>query len=112
MTSISTSELPGIPPAAAIVVRTGGSSPKRPSKHLVHPGVVLQVVQIDVALQDLLHRRSGRLELLLDAVQHNLGVQLDVAFGTCAPTPAMNSRLPYATVLLNSGVLAGFLPSL
>jgi len=30
MTSISTSEFPGMPPAAAIVVRTGGSSPKRP----------------------------------------------------------------------------------
>ena len=30
MQSISTSELPGIPPAAAIVVRTGGSGPKRP----------------------------------------------------------------------------------
>jgi len=28
--SISTSELPGIPPAAAIVVRTPGSGPKRP----------------------------------------------------------------------------------
>ncbi len=30
MTSISTSEFPGMPPAAAIVVRTGGFSPKRP----------------------------------------------------------------------------------
>ncbi len=30
MQSISTSELPGIPPAAAMVVRTGGSGPKRP----------------------------------------------------------------------------------
>ena len=30
ITSISTSELPGIPPGAAIVVRTGGSAPKRP----------------------------------------------------------------------------------
>ncbi len=30
MTSISTSEFPGIPPAAAIVVRTGGSGPKAP----------------------------------------------------------------------------------
>jgi hypothetical protein len=30
MPSISTSELPGIPPATAIVVRTGGSGPKRP----------------------------------------------------------------------------------
>jgi hypothetical protein len=30
MQSISTSELPGMPPAAAIVVRTGGSGPKRP----------------------------------------------------------------------------------
>jgi hypothetical protein len=30
MQSISTSELPGMPPAAAIVVRTGGSEPKRP----------------------------------------------------------------------------------
>src|SRR5918995_5023898 len=30
MQSISTSELPGIPPAAAIVVRTPGSGPKRP----------------------------------------------------------------------------------
>ena len=32
ITSISTNELPGIPPYAAIVVRTGGSSPKRPRK--------------------------------------------------------------------------------
>ena len=32
MTSISTSEFPGMPPAAAMVVRTGGSSPKRPWK--------------------------------------------------------------------------------
>ena len=31
ITSISMSEFPGIPPAAAIVVRTGGSSPKLPS---------------------------------------------------------------------------------
>src|SRR5918993_1843333 len=31
MQSISTSELPGIPPAAAIVVRTPGSGPKRPT---------------------------------------------------------------------------------
>jgi len=30
MTSISTSEFPGMPPAAAIVVRTGGSGPNRP----------------------------------------------------------------------------------
>src|SRR5262249_14440264 len=30
MTSISTSEFPGMPPAAAMVVRTGGSAPKRP----------------------------------------------------------------------------------
>ena len=30
MQSISTSELPGMPPAAAIVVRTPGSVPKRP----------------------------------------------------------------------------------
>src|SRR5262249_16157606 len=30
ITSISTSELPAIPPAAAIVVRTGGSAPNRP----------------------------------------------------------------------------------
>ena len=30
MQSISTSEFPGIPPAAAIVVLTGGSAPKRP----------------------------------------------------------------------------------
>src|SRR5215203_1531428 len=30
MQSISTSELPGIPAAAAIVVRTPGSGPKRP----------------------------------------------------------------------------------
>jgi hypothetical protein len=30
ITSISTSEFPGIPPGAAIVVRTGGSSPNRP----------------------------------------------------------------------------------
>jgi hypothetical protein len=30
ITSISTSEFPGIPPAAAIVVRTGGSGPKLP----------------------------------------------------------------------------------
>ena len=32
MQSISTSELPGMPPAAAIVVRTPGSAPKRPRK--------------------------------------------------------------------------------
>ena len=32
ITSISTSESPGIPPAAAMVVRTGGFSPKRPRK--------------------------------------------------------------------------------
>ena len=30
MQSISTSEFPGIPPAAAIVVRTGGAAPNRP----------------------------------------------------------------------------------
>ena len=30
ITSISTSEFPGMPPAAAMVVRTGGSAPKRP----------------------------------------------------------------------------------
>ena len=30
MQSISTSEFPGMPPAAAIVVLTGGSAPKRP----------------------------------------------------------------------------------
>jgi hypothetical protein len=29
MTSISTNEFPGIPPAAAIVVRTGGSAPSK-----------------------------------------------------------------------------------
>lgn len=34
ITSISTSDLPGIPPAAAIVVRTGGSGPNFPSNTL------------------------------------------------------------------------------
>jgi hypothetical protein len=32
MQSISTNESPGIPPCAAIVVRTGGTFPKRPRK--------------------------------------------------------------------------------
>ena len=32
MQSISTREFPGMPPAAAIVVRTPGSEPKRPRK--------------------------------------------------------------------------------
>jgi hypothetical protein len=32
ITSISTNELPGMPPAAAMVVRTGGSGPNLPWK--------------------------------------------------------------------------------
>jgi len=39
-----------MPPAAAIVVRTGGSTPNL-LENLIHPGIVLQVVQIDVDLQ-------------------------------------------------------------
>src|SRR5689334_3026783 len=46
---------------------------------LVHAGVVLQVVQVDVDLEDLLHRGAHRLELLLHLVEHVLRVRLDVA---------------------------------
>src|SRR5512141_1883874 len=48
-------------------------------EHLVHRRVVLQVVQVDVDLQDLLHRGADLLELLLDLVEHVLRVGLDVA---------------------------------
>src|SRR5439155_5714122 len=41
---------------------------KAPLEHLVHAGVVLQVVQVDVTLQDLFHRRSRAFELLLDLI--------------------------------------------
>src|SRR5262245_35412912 len=53
-------------------------------EHLVHAGIVLQVVEIDVALQDLLHRRPDALELLLDLIEDRLGVYLDIAFGVVA----------------------------
>src|SRR5207244_10499476 len=46
-----------------------------------HPGIVLQVVQVHVALQDLVHRRSDALELLLDLIEDAFRMHLDVAFG-------------------------------
>src|SRR5712692_3742594 len=53
--------------------------PELAQEDLVHAGVVLQVVQVDVDLQDLLHRRARGFELLLDLVEHVRGVALDVA---------------------------------
>src|SRR5437762_8839979 len=46
-------------------------------EHLVHALVVLQVVQVDVTLQDLLHGRSNARELLLDLIEDVFGVRLD-----------------------------------
>ena len=53
---------------------------KAAEEGLVHRRVVLQVVQIHVHLQHLLHRGADILEPLLDLVEHVLGVGLDVAF--------------------------------
>ena len=75
MQSISTSELPGIPPAAAIVVRTPGSGPNLPRNTAFIAVVVLQVVEVDVDLQHLLHRRPARFELRLHLLEDLLGVQ-------------------------------------
>ena len=74
ITSISTSELPGMPPAAAMVVRTGGL-PRSGLENLVHGRVIFQIVQVHVALQNLVHRRAGIFELRLNFVQHVLGVR-------------------------------------
>src|SRR5207244_1108911 len=46
--------------------------------HLVHPVIVLQVVEVDVDLEHLLHRGANALELLLHLVEDDLRVRLDV----------------------------------
>jgi hypothetical protein len=58
-------------------------------KYLVHAGIVFQVVQVDVDLQHLLHRRTGPLEVLLDLVE-----RASWALVKCAPIPETNTRLP------------------
>jgi len=54
--------------------------PEAAQKRLIHACVVLQVVEIDVALQDLFHGGADALQLLLDGIQHNLGMGLDIAW--------------------------------
>src|SRR6267143_5347232 len=53
--------------------------PKSTLKSFIHCSIVFQIVQIDVALEDLVHGGTGALELLLDLIQNVLGVRLDVA---------------------------------
>src|SRR5665647_3409297 len=48
--------------------------PEAALEGFIHAGVVLQVVEIDVALQDLFHGGADALQLLLDGIQHNLGM--------------------------------------
>ena len=48
-------------------------------EHRVHPVVILQVVEVDVHLEDLVHRRSGLFQFRLDLVEHRLGMHGDVA---------------------------------
>src|ERR1041385_1893131 len=50
-----------------------------PKEYFVHGRIIFEVVEVHVALQHLFHRRSARLELLLDRVEHMLGVGLDVS---------------------------------
>src|SRR6202035_4448883 len=59
---------------------------KPAQKYLVHSCIVLQIIQINIALQDLVHRGTGGFELLLNLIEHTFGVNLDVAF----------SVIPYA----------------
>ena len=68
-----------MPPAAAMVVRTGGSVAEATPEHLVHGVVVLEVIEVHVALEALFHRRAHVLELLFNLVEHVFGVGLDVA---------------------------------
>src|SRR5271169_5543774 len=55
-----------------------GLRPEAAQKHLVHRLVVLEVGQIHVDLQDLLHRGADSLELLLHLLEDVLRVGLDV----------------------------------
>ena len=74
MTSISISELPGTP-AAAVVVRTGGGiAPVVGAIDRVHAVIVLEVGEEDADLQAFLQRGTGIFQVLLDLVQHALGV--------------------------------------
>ena len=50
-----------------------------PAENLVHRLVVLEVIQINIALQDLFHGRARVLQLFLNLIEHVLGVSLDVA---------------------------------
>src|SRR5881397_3258687 len=50
-----------------------------PSEDFVHRLVVLEVIQINIALQDLFHGRARVLQLFLNLIKHVLGVSLDVA---------------------------------
>jgi len=62
----------------------GDGSPHRrfgaeaPLENFVHARVVLQVSQVNVALEALFHRGADLFELLLDLVEHSLGMHLDV----------------------------------
>src|SRR5882724_867821 len=40
--------------------------PEAAEKRFVHARIILQIVEIDIALQDFVHRRPDALELLLD----------------------------------------------
>src|SRR5262245_20600294 len=45
---------------------------------LVHPRVILDVVEIDIHLENSVHGRAGIFQLLLELIQHVLGVGCDV----------------------------------
>jgi hypothetical protein len=47
-------------------------------KNLIHARVVLQVGQVNVAFEDLIHRGAGFLKLLLDLVKDSLGMHFDI----------------------------------
>ena len=47
---------------------------------LVHFLVVLEVVEVDIALEDFVHGRAAGVEALFDFIEDVLGVGLDVAF--------------------------------
>ena len=99
--------------AGGIPGNAPGSRNRRPNgrlvaeaalKDFVHPGVVLQVVQVDVALEDLVHGRARAFQLLADLVEHSLGVDLDVA--RFVPLPEFHKQVAGLFSFVKSAPLA------
>ena len=75
-----------MPPAGAIGGADGWHLTPAACIDGVHFGPVVDVVQVDVDFEHLVHRGAGTFQVLLQLVEHMLGMLFNRAFEVCADT--------------------------